>query len=408
MIRAIVTDIEGTTSDIRFVHNVLFPYARERLAGFVTAQQHAEPVKTILDNLRRETDAPAASTADLITTLFAFMDEDRKSTALKALQGIIWRDGYLNGDFTGHLYPDVLPALEKWKAQGIDLYVYSSGSVAAQKLLFGYSDEGDITHLFTGYFDTLVGAKREVQSYRNIAEHLGHALAPSCSCRISIRNLMPPRPRVCALCSWFAATATRRAITLRFSVLTTFIRSRSQHERINSFSVTDPQTPVWHSTDASAIQAQLNAKGVRFERWQADRDLGANPSPETVIAAYQHAIDKLVAEKGYQSWDVISLRADNPQKEALREKFLNEHTHGEDEVRFFVEGAGLFCLHIGDEVFQVLCEKNDLISVPAHTPHWFDMGSEPNFTAIRIFDNPEGWIAQFTGDDIASAYPRLA
>ena len=131
------------------------------------------------------------------------------------------------------------------------------------------------------------------------------------------------------------------------------------------FSVTDPQTPVWHSTDAKAIQDQLNAKGVRFERWQADRDLGANPSPETVIAAYQHAIDKLVAEKGYQSWDVISLRADNPQKEALREKFLNEHTHGEDEVRFFVEGAGLFCLHIGDEVFQVLCEKNDLISVPA-------------------------------------------
>ena len=174
------------------------------------------------------------------------------------------------------------------------------------------------------------------------------------------------------------------------------------------FSVTDPQTPLWHSTDAKAIQDQLNAKGVRFERWQADRDLGANPRTEAVIAACLHANDKLVAEKGYQSWDVISLRADNPQKEALREKFLNEHTHGEDEVRFFVEGAGLFCLHIGDEVFQVLCEKNDLISVPAHTPHWFDMGSEPNFTAIRIFDNPEGWIAQFTGDDIASAYPRLA
>ena len=105
------------------------------------------------------------------------MDEDRKSTALKALQGIIWRDGYVNGDFTGHLYPDVLPALENWKAQGIDLYVYSSGSVAAQKLLFGYSDEGDITHLFSGYFDTLVGAKREVQSYRNIAAQL--ALPPS-------------------------------------------------------------------------------------------------------------------------------------------------------------------------------------------------------------------------------------
>lgn len=172
MIRAIVTDIEGTTSDIQFVHNVLFPYARERLAAFVTASQHGEPVSTILANLRDEIARPHASTAELIDTLFAFMDEDRKSTALKALQGIIWRDGYVNGDFKGHLYPDVLPSLEKWKSQGIELYVYSSGSVAAQKLLFGYSDEGDITSLFSGYFDTLVGAKREVQSYRNIAAQL--------------------------------------------------------------------------------------------------------------------------------------------------------------------------------------------------------------------------------------------
>ncbi|AIR02381.1 1,2-dihydroxy-3-keto-5-methylthiopentene dioxygenase [Pluralibacter gergoviae] len=169
-----------------------------------------------------------------------------------------------------------------------------------------------------------------------------------------------------------------------------------------------PDTPVWHSTLGAEIQQRLNAKGVRFERWQADRDLGDAPTAETVIGAYQHAIDRLVAENGYQSWDVISLRADNPQKEALREKFLNEHTHGEDEVRFFVEGAGLFCLHIGDEVYQVLCEKNDLISVPAGTPHWFDMGSEPNFTAIRIFDNPEGWVAKFTGSEIAAGFPRLA
>ena len=157
MIRAIVTDIEGTTSDIRFVHDVLFPYARERLAAFVTAQQYAEPVKSILDNLRDEISTPHASVSDLINVLFTFMDEDRKSTALKALQGIIWQDGYINGDFTGHLYPDVLPALEKWKAQGIDLYVYSSGSVAAQKLLFGYSDEGDITHLFSGTLQLIRG-----------------------------------------------------------------------------------------------------------------------------------------------------------------------------------------------------------------------------------------------------------
>ncbi|NIF23509.1 MULTISPECIES: 1,2-dihydroxy-3-keto-5-methylthiopentene dioxygenase [Pantoea] len=174
------------------------------------------------------------------------------------------------------------------------------------------------------------------------------------------------------------------------------------------FSDTEASQPVWHSTDANEIQQRLNAKNVRFERWEADRDLGDNPDAETVIKAYQHAIDRLVAEKGYQSWDVLSMRADNPQKEVLRTKFLNEHTHSEDEVRFFVEGAGLFCLHIGNEIYQVLCEKNDLISVPEGTPHWFDMGSQPHFTAIRIFDNQEGWIANFTGDDIADAYPRLA
>ncbi|MFS2222236.1 1,2-dihydroxy-3-keto-5-methylthiopentene dioxygenase [Pantoea sp. B65] len=173
------------------------------------------------------------------------------------------------------------------------------------------------------------------------------------------------------------------------------------------FTDTEATQPVWHSTDAEAIRQQLNAKDVRFERWAADRDLGDNPDADTVIKAYQHAIDRLVAEKGYQSWDVISMRADNPQREVLRSKFLAEHTHGEDEVRFFVEGAGLFCLHLDGKIYQILCEKNDLLSVPAGTPHWFDMGSAPHFTAIRIFDNPEGWIAQFTGDTIADAYPRL-
>jgi len=173
------------------------------------------------------------------------------------------------------------------------------------------------------------------------------------------------------------------------------------------FTDTDAAFAIWHSTDAAEIAEKLKTKEVRFERWEADRDLGENPDSETVINAYQHAIDRLVAEKGYQSWDVISMRADNPQKEVLRTKFLSEHTHGEDEVRFFVEGAGLFCLHLDGHIYQILCEKNDLISVPAGTAHWFDMGSAPHFTAIRIFDNQEGWIANFTGDTIADAYPRL-
>ncbi|UWS30157.1 acireductone synthase [Erwinia pyrifoliae] len=173
MIRAIVTDIEGTTSDIRFVHQILFPYARENLPSFISGNQQQPAVAQVLDQLRAEVDRPQATVQELIHVLFGFMAEDRKSTALKALQGMVWRDGYLNGSFTGHLYPDVLPALQRWQQQGLALYVYSSGSVAAQKLLFGYSDAGDITGLFSGYFDTHVGAKREADSYRNIASQIG-------------------------------------------------------------------------------------------------------------------------------------------------------------------------------------------------------------------------------------------
>ena len=113
------------------------------------------------------------------------------------------------------------------------------------------------------------------------------------------------------------------------------------------------------------------------------------------------------SERGYVTVDVISLTSDHPQKAELRAKFLEEHRHAEDEVRFFVAGRGLFTLHIEDKVYAVLCEKNDLISVPAGTRHWFDMGEHPHFVAIRLFNNPEGWVAQFTGEDIAGRFPRL-
>ncbi|CAM3812742.1 2,3-diketo-5-methylthio-1-phosphopentane phosphatase [Rouxiella silvae] len=172
MIRAIVTDIEGTTTDIRFVHQVLFPYARARLADFIT--RHAEDLEVLqaLDALREEINEPQAEIVDLVDQLYVYMDKDEKSPALKTLQGIIWRTGYTDGDFRGHLYPDVAPQLAQWQTQGIKLYVYSSGSVDAQKLLFGYSEEGNLLPLFTDYFDTRVGAKREVASYQNIAEQL--------------------------------------------------------------------------------------------------------------------------------------------------------------------------------------------------------------------------------------------
>ncbi len=114
-----------------------------------------------------------------------------------------------------------------------------------------------------------------------------------------------------------------------------------------------------------------------------------------------------MAENGFQSVDVVSLQPDHPDKAVFRQKFLNEHTHSEYEVRFFVDGQGMFYLHLNDQVYTVLCEKGDLISVPAGTTHWFDMGPNPRFKAIRLFTNPDGWVGHFTGSDIAERFPRL-
>ncbi|MGY4532557.1 1,2-dihydroxy-3-keto-5-methylthiopentene dioxygenase [Pseudomonas sp. TE3786] len=176
---------------------------------------------------------------------------------------------------------------------------------------------------------------------------------------------------------------------------------------LSVFSVSTPEIPNKVLNHLEDITSTLAAVGVRFERWQAVAPIAPGASQDEVIAAYQPQIDKLMAERGYVTVDVVSLSADHPQKAELRAKFLDEHRHGEDEVRFFVAGRGLFTLHIDDYVYAVLCEKNDLISVPAGTRHWFDMGEHPHFIAIRLFNNPEGWVANFTGEDIASQFPRL-
>lgn len=162
------------------------------------------------------------------------------------------------------------------------------------------------------------------------------------------------------------------------------------------------------TADGDRIAALLNEVGVRFERWQANQVLPANASEATIKEAYKESIDKLIAEEGFQTVDVIHMKPDHPQKVAFRTKFLREHRHSEDEVRFFVEGKGLFFLHIDGKVFRTICEKGDLISVPANTPHWFDMGTQPEFTAIRFFNNPEGWVAHHTGDDISDFFPLMA
>jgi len=155
------------------------------------------------------------------------------------------------------------------------------------------------------------------------------------------------------------------------------------------------------------IQAELSEVGVRFEQWSADREISSDATQEQIIEAYQAEIDRLRQEEGYQTCDVVSLTSEHPEKSAFRNKFITEHTHSEDEVRFFVKGQGLFILHIGDKVYSVLCQKDDLISVPAHTPHWFDMGSMPEFTCIRLFNNTEGWVAKYTESGIDEAFPTL-
>ncbi len=166
-------------------------------------------------------------------------------------------------------------------------------------------------------------------------------------------------------------------------------------------------SPLIAITDKAEIARHLRVVGVRYEQWQASAPVKAGDTQDQVIAAYRKDIDRLIADEGYQAVDVVSLNRDNPNKAELRKKFLDEHRHGEDEVRFFVDGAGLFSLHVGDKIYEVLCTKGDLISVPANTPHWFDMGPNPHFVAIRLFNNPEGWVAKFTGSDIAQKFSRL-
>lgn len=177
--------------------------------------------------------------------------------------------------------------------------------------------------------------------------------------------------------------------------------------KLQIFADNAPSQPLQQSDSNPEIAQQLEMIGVRFEQWQASQPIEAGASQEDTLTAYQGDIDRLIAADGYQTVDVVSLTADHPQKDAFRQKFLAEHCHSEDEVRFFVAGQGLFSLHIDEKVYEVLCEKGDLISVPANTTHWFDMGPNPNFVAIRLFNNPEGWVANFTGSDIADRFSRL-
>ncbi|HSX59116.1 MAG TPA: acireductone synthase [Tahibacter sp.] len=173
MTRAILTDIEGTTSSISFVKDVLFPYARDHVGAFVAANAENAEVRRWLAATAQEAGIAEDDRDAIVAVLRRWIAEDRKATPLKALQGMLWEAGYRDGVYRAHVYPEVAARLRAWKAQGLPLYVYSSGSVAAQKLFFRYSEAGDLLPLFDGHFDTEIGGKRESASYARIAESIG-------------------------------------------------------------------------------------------------------------------------------------------------------------------------------------------------------------------------------------------
>lgn len=177
--------------------------------------------------------------------------------------------------------------------------------------------------------------------------------------------------------------------------------------RLTVYPDTDPNTVLLETRDGDEIAKELASIGVSFARWDAPHALAGDADQEAVLAAYERDVARIMQEGGYQSADVVRVKPDNPNRAELRQKFLAEHTHDDDEVRFFVDGAGAFYLRKNARVFRVVCERNDLISVPAGITHWFDTGPAPDFCAIRIFTTPEGWVGHFTGDDIATRFPKF-
>jgi 1,2-dihydroxy-3-keto-5-methylthiopentene dioxygenase len=176
--------------------------------------------------------------------------------------------------------------------------------------------------------------------------------------------------------------------------------------RLRIFDEDHPDQPRLATRDHAEMARELQKVGVAFEQWEAAHPVRPGDPPEAIMAAYRADIDRLVGERGFRTVDVVSIAPDNPNRAEMRKKFLDEHFHKEDEVRFFVAGSGLFTLHIDDKVYELLCEAGDLVAVPDGMTHWFDMGPEPSFIAIRFFTEPEGWVGHFTGTDIAQRFPR--
>lgn len=156
--------------------------------------------------------------------------------------------------------------------------------------------------------------------------------------------------------------------------------------------------------EAQEIEAELEKIKIGFEQW-GTKKLDDNSSEAEIAQAYQEEINKTLKENSFSNFDIVSVNPDLAGIEKLKEKFLPEHTHDDNEVRFFIEGSGLFCVNQNEKVYEILCEEGDYISVPANTKHWFDMGSQAKFKCIRFFEDEAGWVAKYTGSQIASEHP---
>jgi 1,2-dihydroxy-3-keto-5-methylthiopentene dioxygenase len=169
----------------------------------------------------------------------------------------------------------------------------------------------------------------------------------------------------------------------------------------------DNQVQVF--TEPESIARQLEKINIQFQRWNPKYPVSKTATQEEILLAYDEQVKQIQSQYGFQSVDVINMNPNSPQEtlNQIRQKFLSEHTHSDDEVRYFIEGQGLFCIHHSNTVYQILCTAGDFIAVPAMTKHWFDMGAKPDFKCIRFFGEPNGWVAEYTGDDIARAYPLI-
>ncbi len=167
-----------------------------------------------------------------------------------------------------------------------------------------------------------------------------------------------------------------------------------------------PASLLIATSDRAEMARILGEAGVIFEQWDPSKPVDIDSSQDDILAAYAQDVERIKREGGYTTVDVLRLKRATADIPSLRAKFLSEHTHTEDEVRYFVEGSGAFYLRIAGKVYQAICTRGDLISVPAGTTHWYDMGPDPEFCAIRFFQNQAGWTPQYTGDSIASRFPK--